>query len=217
MNERTSRLNFASNSSGFTLVELMVSIIIGTFIVFGISRTIQILSENIQVVDDGISLTEESIQFQKDMEFVKTEYPTILFSSGSIFGDAKYGYNIYALEHVSWSGGIIIGSMGQSGALVGETKIYTDSRLFYTRISEVTKNQIKATGQILNSHIDMNSLYRYKGIYPTKFSIIPLNNGTWKIEVITLGIKNQEYENKNISDLLEDTSIMKYNISFIAK
>ncbi len=190
---------------------------IGSLIVFGIWRTISIFSNNIGIVDDGISLTEQAAQFQKDMEFVKIEYPTFVVSSGSIFGDAKFGYNLYVLEHISGSGGIIIGVASGDSALTWENPTYVDSSIFYSRINEVTKNQIRATGMITPAQINPTGLYRYEWIHPTKFGITPLNNGSWKFEVVTLGLHWPKLTGKNMISLLTDPEILKYNISFIVK
>jgi prepilin-type N-terminal cleavage/methylation domain-containing protein len=66
---------------GFTLVELIVAISVGMFIITGIMRALISLSDNTQVVDDGFTTMENREMFKRDMIAVKKEYPTIIINT----------------------------------------------------------------------------------------------------------------------------------------
>lgn len=66
---------------GFSLIELIVAIFIGMFVIIGIMKAIISLSDNIQMVDDGFTTMENREMFKNDMIVIKKEYPTTLINT----------------------------------------------------------------------------------------------------------------------------------------
>jgi hypothetical protein len=169
---------------------------------------------------------ENREMFKRDMIAVKKEYPTIIINTWAVFLNTKYGFDITVLEHASGSGGIVIGTVTgdvnglnyATGIVVWIPSKYQVYRPFYLIIDNLTKNNIKSSGKVDLSTLNLWSAFVYTRMYCTKFFFTTINRGVmWKFDMLTTGIFYWNKAWQPLGKVIYDSDFMEYNTSFLVR